>query len=144
MLRTLVGDSAFFQGVRAYYVAHRHGNAVTDDLRLAVERTSGMQLGWFFDQWLRRPGFAELTASWRWNEATSDVVVTVEQGTRFAPYRLLVEVEIRQPDGSARVLPLEIPAQSRTEIPIRLGGSAPPSAVVFDPRVQVLAKIVTR
>ena len=32
MLRTLVGDSAFFRGIRDYYAAHRDGNALTDDL----------------------------------------------------------------------------------------------------------------
>ena len=56
MLRALVGDSAFFRGLRSYYLANRHSTALTDDLRRAVEGSSGRSLGWFFDQWLRRPG----------------------------------------------------------------------------------------
>jgi aminopeptidase N len=43
MLRRLVGDSAFFRGVRQYYAEHRHGTAVTDDFRRAVEATSGQR-----------------------------------------------------------------------------------------------------
>ena len=31
------GDSAFFRGVRSYYLANRHSTALTDDLRRAVE-----------------------------------------------------------------------------------------------------------
>ena len=81
MLRALVGDSAFFRGLRSYYLANRHSTALTDDLRRAVEATSGRPLGWFFDQWLRRPGFAEVTTSWRYDAAQRRVVATIAQGT---------------------------------------------------------------
>ncbi|HLL74012.1 MAG TPA: M1 family metallopeptidase, partial [Pyrinomonadaceae bacterium] len=37
MLRRRLGDAAFFRGVRAYYRAHLHGNATTEDLRRALE-----------------------------------------------------------------------------------------------------------
>ena len=37
MLRTQVGDSAFFGALRSYYAAHRDGNALTDDLPAAME-----------------------------------------------------------------------------------------------------------
>ena len=33
----VVGDSAFFRGLRSYYLANRHSTALTDDLRRAVE-----------------------------------------------------------------------------------------------------------
>jgi len=56
MLRGQIGDSAWIRGIRAYYAAHRHANATTDDLRQAMETSSKLDLRWFFDQWLRRPG----------------------------------------------------------------------------------------
>jgi len=65
MLRLEIGDAAFFGGIRAYYAAHRHGNAMTSDLQAQFERAAGRPLDWFFAQWMRRPGFAEVTASWR-------------------------------------------------------------------------------
>ena len=42
MLRALVGDSAFFAGIRSYYLANRHSTALTDDLQrhLAAARIS--------------------------------------------------------------------------------------------------------
>src|SRR5258705_4762712 len=63
MLRSELGDSAFFAGIRGYYTKHKHGTALTADLQLALEHASGKNLQAFFDQWLRRPGYPELTVA---------------------------------------------------------------------------------
>jgi len=67
MLRGVVGDSAFFRGVREYYREHRDGNVLTEDFQRAMEKTSDMSLEWFFRQWLYQPGFPQLRAEW-WTE----------------------------------------------------------------------------
>src|SRR5258707_13821868 len=41
MLRKRIGDEAFFKGLRDYYKAHRDANATTEDLRGALEKSSG-------------------------------------------------------------------------------------------------------
>jgi hypothetical protein len=48
MLRRLIGDEAFFAGVRRYYRDHRFTKAGTDDLRTAMEAESGRTLTRFF------------------------------------------------------------------------------------------------
>ena len=58
MLRVHMGDGAFFGALRDYQGQHRHGTAVTDDLRRAFEHRSGSTLESFFYQWLHRPGWA--------------------------------------------------------------------------------------
>lgn len=83
--RFTVGDSAFFHGIQHYYAAHRHGNASTPDLEREFERTAGRPLGWFFDQWMRRPGFAELETTWRWNGGAKQLGLTVKQGRASRP-----------------------------------------------------------
>jgi aminopeptidase N len=79
MLRGILGDEVFFGGIRRYYRRHVNGNARTRDLRRALEEESGRDLGWFFDQWLYRPGHPILEIHHRWDPATSDAVVTVTQ-----------------------------------------------------------------
>ncbi len=59
MLRGVVGDEAFWSGLREYYRLYRDKNASTADFRRVMEEASGMQLGWFFDQWLTPRGHAE-------------------------------------------------------------------------------------
>jgi aminopeptidase N len=63
-LRGLVGDSAFVRGVRRFWRRHRDATATTADFRRVVEETAGRDLGWFFDQWLRSPGYPRLEAEW--------------------------------------------------------------------------------
>ena len=141
MLRTLVGDSAFFRGVREYWTSHRHGTALTDDLMAAVERQAGTSLGWFFDQWLRRPGYASLTTGWRYDSAQRRVVIEVTQDDRFAPYRLPLTVAVTDSDGSVRRVRVDVPAQRASTIALPLEIRAQPRAVTFDPDVELLAEI---
>jgi hypothetical protein len=52
MLRRLVGDDAFFSGVRSFYEQWKFRKAGTDDFRRAMEQTSGRDLERFFETWL--------------------------------------------------------------------------------------------
>jgi len=144
MLRTLVGDSAFFRGLRSYYLANRHSNALTDDLRRAVEASSGRPLGWFFDQWLRRPGFAEVRTSWRYDAAQRRVIATVAQGTRFGAYRFPLTVAITDAAGKEHRATIDVPATANTTVIVPLQLDAAPRGVAFDPDVRVLATFQSR
>jgi aminopeptidase N len=145
MLRRLVGDSAFFRGVRAYYGAHRHATAVTEDFQRAVEATSGQQLGWFFDQWLRRPGYPTPVVTWDYDTATTRVTVTVEQErARFGAYRFPLTLAIHETSGAVRRITIDVPAQPRTTVELPPALAARPSRVVPDPDVDLLAAPTTR
>jgi hypothetical protein len=52
MLRRLVGDEAFFTGLRRFYADGRFEKTSTDRLRMAMEAASGHALDRFFDRWL--------------------------------------------------------------------------------------------
>ncbi|HEX7138333.1 MAG TPA: M1 family aminopeptidase, partial [Vicinamibacterales bacterium] len=52
MLRGLVGDEAFFAGVRRFYRLNRFKKAGTEDFRAAMEAASGMRLERFFERWI--------------------------------------------------------------------------------------------
>ncbi len=142
MLRNTVGDSAFFQGVRAYYAAHQHDNAFTDDLEAAMEQSSGRELDWFFDQWLRRPGLIE--AQWRTSYDARSRRVLLEVTQAGAPYRFPLTVEVTSPDGrtSRAVVEVQASRTARIELPMEL--AAPPSRVRVDPDVALLATFVQK
>jgi aminopeptidase N len=69
MLRGVVGDEAFWSGLREYYRLYRDKNASTADFRRVMEEASGTELGWFFDQWLHRGGMLKVR-QWSWDAAT--------------------------------------------------------------------------
>jgi aminopeptidase N len=138
MLRRLVGDSAFFRGVRSYYAKHRHSTATTDDLRAEIETASGQKLDWFFRQWLERPGYPEINTSWSYDRRAKRVQLRVEQGTRFGAYRFPLTLEVRGRSGVNRIT-VEVPAQRTTTLTLPLELTEAPSAVTFDPDVALLA-----
>lgn len=144
MLRGLLGDSAFFRGTRAYYAAHRHANALTQDLQAAMEREAGEPLGWFFDQWLRKPGWAELTTSWQWAAGSGQVALTVEQGARFGAYRLPLAIDVEDASGAHHRVTVPIAAVARQTVVLPGTFSAAPVRLTFDPDTALLATFTTR
>jgi hypothetical protein len=52
MLRRLVGDDAFFAGMRSFYQEWKFRKAGTDDFRQAMEKASGRDLSRFFESWI--------------------------------------------------------------------------------------------
>ena len=104
-LRSVLGDDAFFRGVKAYLARHRGSAVTTDDLRESMEFASGRDLRWFFEQWFAKPGFPEVFASWTFDEGKHEVDLDLEQtqepgdGTPSV-FRLPIDVEIRDSKGS--------------------------------------------
>lgn len=106
LLRSVLGDEAFVEGLRAYVAQHQGQPVVTADLRRAFEGVSGESLGWFFEQWLERPGFPEIETSWRWNAEREMLTLSVTQtqselGGVPRAFRFPVDVEIRDRGGSS-------------------------------------------
>lgn len=133
MLRATVGDSAFFDGLRRYYLRHRNGTALTADLRRAVEDASGRELGWFFDQWLRRPGHPRLRAGTGWDGGALELVLLQTQ--EWPPYRLSVPIVVELPDG--RSVRRTVWTSSRADT-FRISLPERPSRVRVDPENTVL------
>jgi Peptidase family M1 domain len=52
MLRRLLGDDAFFTGLRRFYADRRYQKAGTEDLERALEAESGRVLDRFFERWI--------------------------------------------------------------------------------------------
>jgi len=141
MLRREIGDSAFFRGIRAYYAKYRHGNALTQDLMREFESASGQSLGWFFEQWFWRAGFANLNVGWRYDGAKQRVILDVQQAARFAPYRVKVAVDLVDSAGAVRRTYVTMPAEPHSVVEVPLATPSAPVRVIFDADVSVLGTI---
>ncbi len=138
MLRTEVGDSAFFRALRDYYATHRNGNALTDDLQAAMEKASGKKLDWFFDEWLRRPGYPEVDAQWRYDPQAHEAVIDVHQSARFGTFRFPLLIDVVDSLGGTSRAMLSMPADTAVHT-IRIASRRTPAEVVLDPKVTLLA-----
>jgi aminopeptidase N len=143
MLRAVVGDSAFFRAIRTYYAENVHGTALTADFARAAEQAHGEPLGWFFDQWLRRPGFAEVSTRWRYDGSARRVILEVRQGSRWPPYRFPLTVVVRDASGTERRMTVEVGAEREQRITLPLAFDQAPAELSIDPDAQLLATFTT-
>ena len=61
MLHAVVGEAAFFGGLRAYIRSFTYGNATTADLWAALSASSGSDIGAIAGDWTRQKGFPLIT-----------------------------------------------------------------------------------
>ena len=66
MLRWILGDTAFFNGIRSYLndPQLQYGYARTTDLQRNLEQASGRTLSWFFEDWYEGEGYPVYDLSW--------------------------------------------------------------------------------
>jgi aminopeptidase N len=112
LLRFVLGDAAFFRGLKIYVGRNAGRGVVTADLRRAMEEATHGDLGWFFDGWFAAAGFPEFQVAWKYDTGRKQVLLTVNQvqnttdGTPAA-FRSPVDVEVRDAHG-VRTVRLEI------------------------------------
>ncbi len=97
MLRRLLGDEVFFNGVRRFYREFRFKKAGTEDLRRAFEAESGRSLETFFRGWIYKQDLPTLTLTWR---PMDDARVTIELQQSGDPLEFPVSVTRVYVDGT--------------------------------------------
>jgi aminopeptidase N len=79
MLRTHLGDEAFFLGLKQYLNMYKYQAAEVDQLRLIFENLTGKDLNWFFNQWYFGAGHPNIEVSYDYNTLRKTVTVNVAQ-----------------------------------------------------------------
>ena len=104
MLRYVMADTVwnrpgiFFANLRAYGESLKYGNASTEDYQRIAERTTGLDLDWFFNEWVYSYGYPVYTVGWQTNPAGDswDLVIDLSQNNiSGAPPVFHMPVEIR-------------------------------------------------
>jgi hypothetical protein len=95
MLRRVVGDEAFFEGLRRFYADAKFRKVGTDELKEAFEAASGRPLDLFFDKWIYGSTLPKVKVTTR--TEGKELFVHVEQlGEVFElPVPLVVELQDR-------------------------------------------------
>ena len=115
-------------------------NASTAELRAIFEQVSGKPLGWFFTQWLTRPGVPKIEGSWRYLPGRKAVEVTVTQSQAAEPFRLSIDVGITAKAGEPpNVERIELTGRTATKT---FNVEGQPASVVIDPNTWLLMEPV--
>ena len=140
MLRRVVGDEKFFEGVRDYYRTYRDGNALTEDFRRVMELHAGRPLDWFFRQWIYEPGFPAFDAAWSWDEPSKRLRLKVRQTQPGGLFRMPLDVELKTGDAARREV-VEVTGREQT-FDFKL--ESRPQTVAVDPDEWVLKTLKLR
>jgi aminopeptidase N len=102
-----------------------------------MEEASGRDLGWFFDQWLYKPGRLKLAGTWTWDAQAKAVRVTLEQvQAGGALIRMPIDVAVYTKGQSAPMMQrVEVSARTHTFV---IPAATEPEDVRLDPNIWVL------
>jgi aminopeptidase N len=79
MLRKHLGDQLFYKSLNNYLTTNAHQPVSTEDLRIAVEESSGQSMDWFFDQWIYKMGHPIFEVTQAYDDAKKTLTLTVKQ-----------------------------------------------------------------
>lgn len=139
MLRNLIGDVKFQQGVQNYYRKYMNATASTKDFQTEMEKVSGLDLTAFFKQWLNQGGKLTLNGTWKYNAQAKTIEFELVQ---------------TQKDGSTFKVPVEIGIYKKGQLvpdvrKVELTGASgqfrveydgEPERIVIDPKTVLLAE----
>jgi len=142
MLRSAVGDDAFFASLSRYLKDHAFGSAEVDDLRQAFEEVTGKDMHWFFDPWYFGTGHPVLSIERSYDASTGVLEVRLRQQQAekgYTPlFTLPVEIGIVDRDS---VLTIHTFLLDQPEGALDIRMDAEPLAIIPDPRDLLLAEI---
>jgi aminopeptidase N len=98
-----------------------------------MEEISGMELSWFFEQWLRQGGVPKIAGSW--SHSGGALRLNLHQTQPDYRFRLPLDVQLRFNDGSTQRETILITSDTEH---FSFETERPPSTVVLDPDTWML------
>lgn len=92
MLRNYLGDEAFFAGLNHYLKTNEYGTGEAHQIRLSLEKVSGKDLNWFFNQWFFGKGHPKLDVKYTYEPVKKQVTVNLSQTGDFFEFPLAIDV----------------------------------------------------
>ena len=94
MLRNYLGDDAFFNGLTDYLKTNEYGTGEAHQLRLSLEKVSGKDLNWFFNQWYYGSGHPKLSYTTTFEPVKKQVTVTINQTQVGQNYQFPLAIDL--------------------------------------------------
>ena len=147
MLKYVVGGKeAYNRGVKNYLDKHAYGNVISEDLLSSFEETTGMDLHWFWEQWVYHGGEPS------YNVEAEEITVAGVRVTRFTVeqiqqqkdvvplFKMPIWFEVHYADGTVDPIQKWIMDKKQiVDIPNTAG--KPIAFVLFDPNNQILKNV---
>ncbi len=136
MLRGIVGTDTFWKGIQSYYAKYKDLNATTADFKREMEEASGMELDWFFEQWLYNGGGLKLSGNWEYHSEKKEIMINLDQ-TQDDGYlfTMPIEIAINYSEGNSERKKLQIDKKDNSFV---IKVDSEPKELILDPDVWLL------
>ncbi len=141
MLRGVVGDSTFFNILRSYTAdpSVRYGVATTEDFQAIAESVSGMDLNYFFQQWIYGEKYPKyhswfsknLISGNTWNLS---LLINQDTNTNPAYFTMPIQIKVFTAIGDTTITVFNNSSSQQFNIAI----NGEPLSIVFDPNNWIL------
>ncbi len=101
MLRSCVGDSAFFKSLSLYLTTNKFKSAEAQQLRLAFEEVTGQDLNWFWNEWYYGSGQPDLNINYDYTNGIERVTIEQTQKTgKF--FKMPIAIDVYSQDAGKK------------------------------------------
>ena len=147
MLEYVLGDEQWKRALNHYLKQHAYGNVETNDLQQAIKDKLGLNLDWFFDQWIMRGGEPHYKVQYQddtYGNGSRATEVIVEQPQKtdetVRHFQMPVVIEVHYADGSFdSVKEMNKEAYERIKIPNP--NKKEIAFVLFDPNSNIIKQV---
>ena len=145
MLRGIVGDSTFFKVLRTYNSDPRYAynSVTTSDFQGVAENVSGLDLNYFFNEWIYGVNFPRYNMRWNFTGNGGGIyklAVNIDQqpGTNPQYFIMPVQLKIITDKGDTTVTVFNNKLEQEFDILV----SGEPSDIIFDPNNLILKNLI--
>ncbi|MEC7877925.1 MAG: M1 family metallopeptidase [Bacteroidota bacterium] len=139
MLRNYVGEEAFRKGIRNYYNKYFNSNTTTEEFKIEIEKTSGLDLDTFFDQWLYNGGNIILDGAWKYDSKKKQIYFEIDQ-VQNDGYYFEMPLEIGLVFDDKNLYKIETINLEKSNRRYYISSEYKPIDIIIDPNTKLLAR----
>jgi aminopeptidase N len=142
MLRGVLGDTPFFETLKAYHASDlKYGTATIDDFKKVAEKVSKTDLKYFFDEWIYGVSYPKYQFSWV-SGANNAVVVDINQtklNTVPEIFKMPVQLKLVYDNGKDTLVSVIADKLANNFKIDKL--KSPVKSIVFDPNGYIMKEL---
>lgn len=147
MLVHYLGEEQWKKVLKHYLQKHAYGNVETNDLQQSIKDVLGLNLDWFFDQWIYRGGEPHFRVHYEdltYNDGSKSTEIAIEQihphTETVGAFRMPITLEVHYTDGTKNSVVEDI-SKDFEVVKIDNPEKKHIAFVLFDPNSNVLKQL---
>jgi aminopeptidase N len=94
MLRKTLGEDNWWRSINHYLTKNAHQPVQTEQLRIAIEETTGQPMDWFFDEWVYKMAHPIFNVTQNYDATAKTLTVNVKQEQELDPDAVYPQAEL--------------------------------------------------